>query len=88
MLAGYSSGTVRLFDLTAGSERWSADLGSGVTGVSFDRPDIEMNKFHAVCMNSTLHTFDARTLHSHRVSLSKIMQAVLKNLTGPVKGRN
>ena len=68
VLAGFSSGAVKLFDLAAGKERWSGNLGSGVTCVAFDRPDIEMNKFSAVCMNSTLHTFDARTLHSSKVT--------------------
>lgn len=70
LLAGYSSGAVRLFDLAAGKERWSCNLGSGVTSAAFDRQDIEMNKFSAVCMNSTFHTFDARTLHSKKVETS------------------
>ena len=68
LLAGFSSGTLRLYDLAAGRERWSCDLGSGVTCAEFDRQDIEMNKFNAVCMDSMLHTFDARTLHSKKVS--------------------
>ena len=69
LLAGYSSGSIRLFDLTAGTERWSKSLGGGVTCAAFDRPNIEMNKFSAVCMDSIMHTFDARTLHSENVSL-------------------
>jgi hypothetical protein len=66
-LAGYCNGDIRLFDLRAGTERWSTNLGSGVIGVDFDRPDIDMNKFVAVCMDSKLHAADARTQHSTKV---------------------
>jgi outer membrane protein assembly factor BamB len=69
LLAGYCNGDLRLFDLRTGTQRWSTNLGSGVTSVDFDRPDIDMNKFVAVCMKSTLHAVDARTLHSTKVCL-------------------
>lgn len=73
LLAGYCNGDLRLFDLRAGTERWSTNLGSGVIGVDFDRPDIDMNKFVAVCMNSVLHAADARTQHSTKVTLASLV---------------
>jgi hypothetical protein len=36
---------------------------NGVCAVSFDRKDIEMNKFIVACLESQFHAFDARTQH-------------------------
>lgn len=68
LLAGYSSGELKLFDLRTGSQRWQNNLGSGVVAVEFDRYDIEMNKFTAACMSSILYVFDARTQHTTKVT--------------------
>ena len=68
ILAGYNNGDLKLNDLRAGpSAAWQTNVGSGVVGVGFDRPDTEMNKFAAACMDSSLHMFDARTRHPVKV---------------------
>lgn len=36
---------------------------NGVCAVSFDRKDIEMNKFAVGCLEAQFHMFDARTQH-------------------------
>ena len=52
LLAGYDNGDLKMFDLRMNSVRWQANVGNGVCGVQFDRPDIEMNKFVVTCLES------------------------------------
>lgn len=40
---------------------------NGVCGLSFDRKDIEMNKFAVTCLEAQFHVFDARTQHPKKV---------------------
>lgn len=47
--------------------RWETNVKNGVCGLSFDRRDIEMNKFVATCLESQFHVFDARTQHTKKV---------------------
>ena len=47
--------------------RWEANVKNGVCGVSFDRANIQMNKFVATCLESLVHVFDARTQHPQQV---------------------
>lgn len=63
VLAGYDNGDVKMFDLRMNRVRWEANVKNGVCGVSFDRRDIEMNKFAVCCLESQFHVFDARTQH-------------------------
>lgn len=44
LAAGYDNGDVKLFDLRTQTMRWETNVKNGVTGLSFDRSDIEMNK--------------------------------------------
>lgn len=44
LVAGYDNGDVKLFDLRTQSMRWETNVKNGVTGLDFDRNDIEMNK--------------------------------------------
>lgn len=44
MAAGYDNGDVKLFDLRTQTMRWETNVKNGVTGLEFDRNDIEMNK--------------------------------------------
>lgn len=44
LAAGYDNGDVKLFDLRTQTMRWETNVKNGVTGLSFDRNDIEMNK--------------------------------------------
>ena len=67
ILASYSNGDLRMFDVGTGSQIWTTNLNSGVVAAKCDRADIEMNKFTAVCMNSQFHTFNARTRHASKV---------------------
>lgn len=48
MAAGYDNGDVKLFDLRTQSMRWETNVKNGVTGLEFDRNDIEMNKVRCV----------------------------------------
>eukprot|EP00873_Tetraselmis_striata_P043052 jgi/Tetstr1/463316/TSEL_008240.t1 len=66
VLAGYDNGDVKLFDLRTNKERWSTNVKNGVCSVSFDRKDIEMNKFIVSCLESQFHVFDARTQHAKK----------------------
>jgi len=43
-LVRYDNGDVKLFDLRMNEMRWEGNVGNGVTGLEFDRKDIEMNK--------------------------------------------
>jgi hypothetical protein len=49
--------------------RWETNVKNGVCAVSFDRKDIEMNKFAVGCLEAQFHMFDART--QHQVGLSQ-----------------
>jgi len=40
----YDNGDVKLFDLRMNEMRWEGNVGNGITGLEFDRKDIEMNK--------------------------------------------
>lgn len=44
LAAGYDNGDVKLFDLRTQTMRWETNVKNGVTGLDFDRNDIEMNK--------------------------------------------
>lgn len=44
MAAGYDNGDVKLVDLRTQTLRWETNVKNGVTGLDFDRNDIEMNK--------------------------------------------
>lgn len=46
--AGYDNGDVKLYDLRTQSMRWETNVKNGVTGVDFDRNDIDMNKVQRV----------------------------------------
>lgn len=48
--------------------RWETNVRNGVCGLSFDRKDIEMNKFAVTCLEAQFHVFDARTQHPKKVS--------------------
>ncbi|MEW5301400.1 MAG: hypothetical protein WDW36_004261 [Sanguina aurantia] len=63
VLAGYDNGDVKLFDLRMNKIRWETNVRNGVCGLSFDRKDIEMNKFAVTCLEAQFHVFDARTQH-------------------------
>uniref|UniRef100_A0A061R9R5 Wd repeat-containing protein 92 n=1 Tax=Tetraselmis sp. GSL018 TaxID=582737 RepID=A0A061R9R5_9CHLO len=63
VLAGYDNGDVKMFDLRTNKQRWATNVKNGVCAVSFDRKDIEMNKFMVSCLESQFHVFDARTQH-------------------------
>jgi hypothetical protein len=58
----------RMHTIACMQVRWETNLKNGVCGVSFDRPDIKMNKFVACCLESQMHVFDARTQHPKKVS--------------------
>lgn len=49
MAAGFDNGDVKLFDLRTQTLRWETNVSNGVTGLDFDRNDIEMNKVIALC---------------------------------------
>jgi len=66
VLAGYDNGDVKMFDLRTNKERWTTNVKNGVCAVSFDRKDIEMNKFLVACLESQFHAFDARTQHAKK----------------------
>lgn len=40
---------------------------NGVCALSFDRKDIEMNKFGVGCLEAQFHVFEARTQHPKKV---------------------
>ncbi|KAG1665441.1 hypothetical protein FOA52_005783 [Chlamydomonas sp. UWO 241] len=63
VLAGYDNGDVKMFDLRMNKVRWETNVKNGVCAVSFDRKDIEMNKFSVGCLEAQFHVFDARTQH-------------------------
>lgn len=79
ILAGYSDGTVKMFDLrrvnmSGGNNSpplyWETNVGRGVCGVEFDRKAIEMNKFLVTCLESHSKVFDARTFNPKRGGFS------------------
>lgn len=61
--AGYDNGDIKLFDLRTNSLRYETNVKNGVTGIEFDRKDIEMNKFAVTTLESKFRVFDARTQH-------------------------
>lgn len=63
LLAGYDNGDVKMFDLRMNKVRWETNVKNGVCALSFDRKDIEMNKFAVGCLEAQFHIFDARTQH-------------------------
>lgn len=62
--AGYDNGDVKLFDLRTNSLRYETNVNNGVTGIEFDRSDIEMNKFGVTTLESKFRVYDARTQHA------------------------
>jgi WD40 repeat protein len=61
--AGYDNGDVKMFDLRTNSIRWETNVGNGVTGLEFDRKDIEMNKLCVTTLESKFRIYDVRTQH-------------------------
>ena len=61
--AGYDNGDVKIFDLRTNEMRWETNLSNGVTGLEFDRKDIEMNKLVATTLESKYRVYDMRTQH-------------------------
>ena len=57
----YDNGDVKIFDLRTNSMLWETNVGNGVTGLEFDRKDIQMNKLVVSCLESKLHLYDMRT---------------------------
>ena len=45
LLCRYDNGDVKMFDLRMNKVRWETNVKNGVCALSFDRKDIEMNKF-------------------------------------------
>ena len=70
VLASFSKGELMLLEEDVVT--WTKQLGSGVVAASFDRPDINMNKFSAVCMDSRVLSYDARTRPPDKVN-SKLL---------------
>jgi WD40 repeat protein len=63
VLAGFDNGDIKLFDLRTNTMKWEANCKNGVTSVSFDRPDIEMNKIVVTTLESKFRCYDMRTQH-------------------------
>ena len=61
--AGYDNGDIKLFDLRTNTLRYETNVNNGVTGLEFDRRDIEMNKFAVTTLESKFRIYDARTQH-------------------------
>ena len=61
--AGYDNGDIKLFDLRANAMRFETNVSNGVTGIEFDRKDIEMNKLVVTTLESKFRVFDMRTQH-------------------------
>jgi WD repeat-containing protein 92 len=61
--AGYDNGDIKLFDLRTNTLRYETNVKNGVTGIDFDRKDIEMNKFTVTTLESKFRVYDARTQH-------------------------
>lgn len=59
----YDNGDIKLFDLRTNTLRYETNVANGVTGIEFDRRDIEMNKFAVTTLESKFRVFDARTQH-------------------------
>ena len=88
ILAGYSDGTVKMFDLRrvknsgeySTSLYWETNVDRGVCGVEFDRKAIEMNKFVVTCLESQSKVFDARTFNPKRGGFSSsVVTEVMEN---------
>ena len=62
--AGYDNGDVKMFDLRTNTMRWETNVGNGVTGMEFDRKDIEMNKLCVTTLESKFRIYDVRTQHA------------------------
>eukprot|EP00955_Chlamydomonas_euryale_P036402 350426-Chlamydomonas_euryale.AAC.5 len=71
---GFPSGSNRV--------RWEANVKNGVCAASFDRKDIEMNKFSVGCLEAQFHVFDARTQHPKKVRGSFIFVCGGKRMAG------
>lgn len=61
--AGYDNGDVKVFDLRTKREVWTTNAKNGVTGIEFDRRDIEMNKLLVTTLESKFQCYDMRTMH-------------------------
>ena len=61
--AGFDNGDVKLFDLRMNALTWESNCKNGITGVQFDRPDIEMNKLLITSLESKFRCYDMRTQH-------------------------
>lgn len=64
IIAGYDNGDVKLFDLKTNSIRWEHNCANGITGIEFDRKDIEMNKLVITTLESKFRVYDMRTQHA------------------------
>jgi len=63
LAAGYDNGDVKLFDLKTNSLRWDTNVGNGVCGLEFDRPDVNMNKIVVTTLESKFFVYDLKTFH-------------------------
>ena len=61
--AGFDNGDIKLFDLRTMTLHWETNVPNGVCSVAFDRPEIEMNKLSATCLEGRIHMWDLRTKH-------------------------
>jgi len=66
LVAGYDNGDVKLFDLRTNCLRWDTNVGNGICGIEFDRPDINMNKMVVTTLESKFHVFDMKTYHPEK----------------------
>eukprot|EP01059_Diplonema_ambulator_P000777 TRINITY_DN10626_c0_g1_i1.p1 TRINITY_DN10626_c0_g1~~TRINITY_DN10626_c0_g1_i1.p1 ORF type:complete len:359 (+),score=61.17 TRINITY_DN10626_c0_g1_i1:186-1262(+) len=61
--AGYDNGDVKLFDLRMMKMNAEFNTSNGVCGISFDRPDIEMNKLITSSLEGRIRVYNLRTYH-------------------------
>ncbi len=52
MCAGYDNGDIKMFDLRTTGTLWETNVDNGITGIQFDRQDIEMNKLVVTTLES------------------------------------
>lgn len=58
LVAGYDNGDVKLYDLRKQSMVWETNVKNGVTGLEFDRNDIDMNKVYYQVTFSRMETLN------------------------------
>ncbi len=74
--AGYDNGDIKMFDLRTTGTLWETNVDNGITGIQFDRQDIEMNKLVVTTLESRYKAFRVRRdLNStNSISLSTTRQ--------------